>query len=189
MTDYKFEAGLCHLYEHGQRSFDRSFLHECSYENKTLNDIDFTHSYLGGSSFRGAKLQNARFVYCDLSDCNFEGADLRGADLSNAEIFHTNFDGANLTHANFQNSHGVRLASFKDTVGAMTFQEVGSRCDTLLVVKRGKILWFKTGCFWGNEMEFRRAIRDRHIHSYFGNKVFARQYWACIKEAHAKLDA
>jgi hypothetical protein len=191
MTDLFSSAKLYSEYESGVRLFRWRNLRGHSFENLTLNYIDFDNSPLAGSSFRRAKLRNANFGHCNLMDCNFEGADLRGADLTHADITCANFDGANLTDVKLPSVFGYRTASFKNAVGAMTFQRVGSCGRTLLVVKHGKTLWFKTGCFWGNERAFRRAIRDKHIKGTYGygNKVFAREYWACIKEAHAKLDA
>jgi hypothetical protein len=137
----------------------------------SLSKTDFSHSQLKWSNFSHSNAQNARFDYCDLTASNF----------AYATLFEASFVGADLRDANFNNAE-ITGANFKGARGVAVFKHVGSRDDTLLVIKHKDGLYFKTGCFWGTLSDFLYRIREDH-----GLNQYARQYFWCITKATLKL--
>src|SRR3972149_6209497 len=87
------------------------------------------------------------------SKANLEGANLEGANL----------DGANLEGANLEGAYldGIKIK----LVGSrpiLIIGPIGSRSDWLHIFTTDQGIYIRTGCFFGSEKEFRKALENTH---------------------------
>lgn len=125
-----------------------------------------------------------RLAYADLSYSTFRNCNFSYVLLYKAELAYVNFNSCLMDHCEFTGA-SIRLMDLKycrtDSLsGMMVIGPIGSRWDMLYAVKHFDneyvpFLMFKTGCFYGTEREFRKAIRERHkdinpeiVKSYYG---------------------
>lgn len=160
-----------------------------------IEDIN-VHGYrLPGIHLQGTRLsevifsdniaRRSLFTDATASACTFDYTDFSFTDFNGFNCSNCSFDSANLEFTTWNAGYSGNLAtcSFRNVRGAVAFSKVGSREDTLLVVRFGNMLMYKTGCFWGTKEDFEERIRETH--GRFNG--YAAEYRKCIKEAEKKL--
>src|SRR6266481_4466252 len=97
--------------------------------------------------------------------------------LEGANLYRANLQGANLERAIIK--EGVTLLKG----GYFTVTNIGSKQETLEVFNTEVGLYFRRGCFFGNEEEFRAAVTEKH-----GNNKYAKMYLLQIDYAKIKFN-
>ena len=112
-----------------------------------------------------ADLRRANLLGADLSRANLSRADLSGANLSRANLQEADLSGANLLG-------GIRLAGKRPII---QIGPIGSRVAYLCAYITDKGLYFQTGCFFGDLVQFRAAIAETH-----DSNLYATEYEAAL---------
>src|SRR6266481_6209970 len=129
------------------------------------------------ANLEGANLTNANLIRVDLRKANLYQANLEGVNLYEASLYRANLQGANLERAIIK--EGVTLLKG----GYFTVTNIGSKQETLEVFNTEVGLYFRRGCFFGNEEEFRAAVTEKH-----GNNKYAKMYLLQIDYAKIKFN-
>lgn len=117
MTNYKFQVVARNEYGAGAAATSAEVmphdcvpgpnrvLRDCSFPQRSLIGIDFSHSDLTGANLSGAALEHSVFDFAILTDTDFTGANLRYSDLSDTQM-----DGAIFANANLTGVHGLDIS-------------------------------------------------------------------------------
>lgn len=154
---------------------------------KSGQRANFSGYLLEDISFFEADLSYVSFGDCLLNDCSFQSAILYEAVLTEASAQMCFF-----TDTDFMNAHIRRFRllgqELIDTQNLMIVTSIGSRRDTLIVVRHltseyKPYLMYKTGCFYGDERHFNRAITDRYYQKYDDPNSYDRSIWRAYRAA------
>ncbi|SRR6266481_6142680 len=155
----------------------RANLEGANLTNANLIRVDLRKANLYQANLYSASLQEARLEGANLFGTNLFKANLEGVNLYEASLYRANLQGANLERAIIK--EGVTLLKG----GYFTVTNIGSKQETLEVFNTEVGLYFRRGCFFGNEEEFRAAVTEKH-----GNNKYAKMYLLQIDYAKIKFN-
>ena len=93
------------------------------------------------------------------SRADLRGANLYGADLCSANLYDANLYGADLRGANL---YGAFIQGHKLKMTPIQINPIGSRNDSLFIFNTEDGIFVKTGCFFGSDEEFLKAVAKKH---------------------------
>jgi Pentapeptide repeats (8 copies) len=154
-------------------SLQEANLRGANLQEANLRGADLRGADLYNANLRGADLYNANLRGADLQEANLRGADLRGADLRGADLRGADLHGVDLHGVDL---HGAIVHSDVTLIGSdsiLFLGPIGSRFDILFCFKTTKGLYFRTGCFIGDETKFENAIKAHKLTTYQKNYLAA----------------
>lgn len=135
-------------------------------------DTDLKHAYFQNCCLDKGIFSGMFLDYTHFSDCTFKDADLIDASFSGSTFDLCEFDMAR-----------VRGALLEEGNSVFAIDKIGSRSSTLRCFNTVGGVEFHTGCFSGDEDDFRKAIKKTHK----SNK-YAREYRAAIQLTNAYFE-
>jgi uncharacterized protein YjbI with pentapeptide repeats len=106
-------------------SYNNRALNDHDFSGQDLRDASFDHSNLRGSDLSYANLSGVRFFASNLSIVNFEGANLTNADLESCRL-----TGSNFTNAILEGAFVVNTLFRGATIDGADFTDALLRSDT-----------------------------------------------------------
>lgn len=126
--------------------------------------------------------------------CQMVALDLRGLDLSRCVLSEADLSNSDLRDCDLTKTDLSTAASIQGVLGIVAINNIGSRNDTLFCWRwkggTGEYQYFfRTGCFEGNEQQFRKAIKQSRKEDGEGYEPYAKCYLAAIPLVKKVLDA
>lgn len=158
-------------YDLSNKVFTNCIFDKCDLDASKLSNTRFFGCSIKGATFDNARIYETTFNDCQIIDCSFYSSiiyhcsflnsNLAGSRFSNYEIEYTSFDGSILNEINIRDAKFYHC-SFHNSKGIIIISSIGSRGDTLYIVKHKTFNVYKTGCFYGTQDDFMIAVKDRH---------------------------
>jgi uncharacterized protein YjbI with pentapeptide repeats len=169
-------------------------------EGANLMGANLVGANLMGANLVGANLEGANLMGANLVGANLEGANLRGANLRRANLGGAYLEGAYLEGACLEGAYlegaNLRGAYLEDQLKltgerpVLIIGPLGSRCAYLSIYRTDGGLRVKSGCFFGSDTDFEKAVTEthganKHATDYAAALAFAR---IAFKEEPARED-
>ena len=143
-----------------------------------------------GANLEGANLMGANLVGANLEGAYLRGANLRGANLRRANLGGACLEGAYLEGANLRGAYLEDQLKLTGERPVLIIGPLGSRCAYLSIYRTDGGLRVKSGCFFGSDTDFEKAVTEthganKHATDYAAALAFAR---IAFKEEPARED-
>ncbi len=193
LEDQEIKVAVENLVKQG-KSLKGANLIEVILEGTHLEGANLAGANLAGANLYRANLAGANLEGANLAEAYLEGADLERADLAwaileGASFYRANLKGAflqgtNIERANLEEAN-LEGASIKKDItllkgGYFTVTNIGSEQETLEVFNTNQGLYFRRGCFFGNEEKFKTIINnlgDNQIAKFYSYQTEAIKLW------------